>query len=207
MEQEKKRKNHLVKWLCCVLAILLVGGVAFKKYVKPKIIYHPQPHTNEELLTLFEENRPLFDEVAQIFYKNDRFWNDAKRFDNDPYDTHIRLDSPDERKKMKLFTEEEQKILRTFFETVGAYRITLDLCGPSKEEMEQNIVLERPDFIFLRISCNIIIDDTINTFDFIYKYGTETKNEADEYMESYARRYDDALIYLDYKWYGLLYKK
>ena len=73
--------------------------------------------------------------------------------------------------------------------------------------MEQNIVLERPDFISLRISCNVIIDDTINTFDFIYKYGTETKNEADEYMESYARRYDDALIYLDDKWYGLLYKK
>ena len=149
MEQENKRKNHLVKWLCCVLAILLVGGVAFKEYVKPKIIYHPQPHTNEELLTLFEENRPLFDEVAQIFYKNDRFWNDAKRFDNDPYDTHIRLDSPDERKKMKLFSEEEQKILRTFFETVGAYRITLDLCGPSKEEMEQNIVLD-----FMAMSSN-----------------------------------------------------
>lgn len=168
MERKEKLKKYIVRGICLVLAVLLAGSIVYQKGIRPKIMYHPQPHTNEELLALFAKNRPLFDEVAQIFYKNDRFWYEAKRYKNDPYDTHIQLDSPDERKKMKLFTEEEQQTLRTFFETVGPYMIILDIGGPTKEEMKQNIVLERPESLSLRIDFQKT--DEEDTYSFIYFY-------------------------------------
>lgn len=168
MERKEKLKKYIVRGICLASAVLLVGNIIYQKWVRPKIMYQPQPHTNEELLALFAENRPLFDEVAQIFYNNDRFWYEAKRYKNDPYDTHIWLDSPDERKKMKLFTEEEQQTLRTFFETVGPIMITLDLSGPTEEEMKQHIVLEQPKFLSLRI--DFMRTDEEDTYSFIYFY-------------------------------------
>lgn len=168
MKRKEKLKKYIVRGICLVLAALLVGNIIYQKWVRPKIAYQPQSHTNEELLLLFEENRSLFDEVAQIFYNKDRFWYEAKRYKNNPYDTHIWLGSPDERKKMKLFTEEEQETLRTFFETIGPYMIILDIGGSTKEESEQNIVIERPDSLSLRI--DFMRTDEEDTYSFIYFY-------------------------------------
>lgn len=199
MRQNKSKKKYIVQWICCILAILLVGGMVYQYWYKPKNTYQPQKHTNEELLTLFEENRPLFDEVAQIISRNDRFWNEAKSYKDDPYDTHPWISSPDEKNKMKLFTEEEQAVLHTFFEKIGPYRITLDISGPTKEEMKQEIVLERPGCLRLSISCQMEIDQNdIETFSFIYGYGTE--NEAEEDMKFYSHHHD--VIDLEHKWFG-----
>ena len=63
------------------------------------------------VFTCFLQDR----EPSPVFLaQNDRFWNEAKSHKDDPYDTHPWIGSPDEKKKMKLFTEEEQAVLRTF---------------------------------------------------------------------------------------------
>ena len=169
MEQGKNRKKHIVQWTCCIFALLLVGGMFYQYWYKPRNGYQPQQHTNEELLLLFEENRPLFDEVAQIIAQNDRFWNEAKSHKDDPYDTHPWIGSPDEKKKMKLFTEEEQAVLRTFFETIGPYMIILDLDDPTEAEMKQKTSLERPKSVCLRIEFTVE-----STYSFAYFYGSDS---------------------------------
>lgn len=170
MEQKKNRKKHVVQWTCCILAILLVGGMVYQYWYKPKNAYQPQKHTNEELLTLFEENRPLFDEVAQIISRNDRFWNEAKSYKDDPYDTHPWISSPDEKNKMKIFTEEEQAVLCTFFEKIGPYMIILDLNDPTEAESKRGIILEQPQSIRLRIDFTME-----NTYSFAYFYGSDSQ--------------------------------
>lgn len=200
MEQRKNSKKHIVQWACCIFALLLVGSMFYQHWYKPRYGYQPQQHTNEELLTLFAENHPLFDEVAQIIAQNDRFWKEGRVRKNDPNDTHIRIDSPDEKKKMKLFTEEEQAVLRAFFEIIGPYSIELDLDDPTKEEVEQETILERPKCIRLNIDCQMKTDtNNIKTFSFIYGYGTES--ETDEDMKLYSSGYNVPVIDLDNKWF------
>lgn len=176
MERKKIRKKHIIRWTCCILAVLLVGGMFYQYWYKPRHGYQPQPHTNEELLLLFEENRPLFDEVAQIISRNDRFWKEGKARKNDPYDTHIRISSPDEKNKMKLFTEEEQSVLCTFFEKIGPYMIILDLDDPTEAERERGRILERPKVLHLRI--DFIKNDGKEVYSFIYYYDGNLNRDA-----------------------------
>lgn len=203
MEQTKSRKKYIVKWICCILAVLLLGGVVYQYWYKPRYAYQPQKHTYEELLTLFEEHRPLFDEVARIISQNDRFWIEAVSYKTDSYDPCNRpwIRSPYDYRRMKLFSAEEQEVLHTFFETISPFNITLYLSDLTKWENGRKIVLDRPDCVGLHISCSIKRDDdTIRSLEFIYEYGTESEAEEDIYLRSQI--YDVSIIDLGNKWYG-----
>ncbi len=52
MERKKIGKKQIIRWTCCILAVLLVSGMFYQYWYKPRHGYQPQPHTNEELLLL-----------------------------------------------------------------------------------------------------------------------------------------------------------
>ncbi len=148
---------------------------------KAKTAYKPEPYTNEELLVLFKEHRPLFDEIARIINQNTQFWRDARTNKNDPYDLHPWISSPDDCDRMNLFTEEEQKKLQTFFAETKPYMITLDL---AEAEKENSSVLKRSKSLYLRI--DYTNEDYTDSYEFIYCYSGETSELQNKQQWGYT---------------------
>lgn len=99
-----------------------------------------------------------------------------------------------------VFCERTRSIAH-FFETISPFNITLYLSDLTKWENGRKIVLDRPDCVSLHISCSIDTDNnTIQSLEFIYEYGTESEAEENIYLRS--RVYDVSIIDLGNKWYG-----
>lgn len=109
-----------------ILAVLLLAGIiAFICFAscKPKDPYRWKAYEQEELLSLFQSRRAEFDEIAQIIITNENFWNKARRHEDD---MHPFISSPNDKDKIKLFTESQQETLKSFLNETRSYHITLN---------------------------------------------------------------------------------
>lgn len=62
----------------------------------------------------------MFQETADIFSTNKRFWEECRQYDDD---TKAWLMSPYDEEKMGVFSSEEQEIITRFFEQTRPYMI------------------------------------------------------------------------------------
>ena len=85
--------------------------------------YQWQGRDKEEMINLFHSNPAPFQELADIFIQNDTFWEKARR---DEEAAHAWIMSPNDMEKMQYFTDEEQKIIREFFEKTTPYEVSVN---------------------------------------------------------------------------------
>ena len=91
----------------CLIIIML-----FTYYIcSPSEEYQPKLYTKEELLTVYEANKTLFQDVVNVIIHNENFCNDR----DSEYDDSF-LSYPETNKnKLKLFNEEERTVINDFY--------------------------------------------------------------------------------------------
>lgn len=92
--------------------------------------YKPKHYEHQEIPSVFNENKDMFQQVADIIIKNKSFWNDA---DIDNQTIRISMDKDkmefiinDRPENMDRFPEEDQIILQDLFCKTLPYSITLE---------------------------------------------------------------------------------
>lgn len=85
--------------------------------------YKWEGHSKEEVLTLFRSNQKMFQQVSDIFINNETFWEKARRDDES---AHATIKSPNDTEKINYLSEEEQNIIRDFFEQTTPYMLSLN---------------------------------------------------------------------------------
>lgn len=86
----------------------------------PKDNYKWKEYDKETIITLFNSEKETFDKVAKIISNSENFWNGARRDENA---THAWIMSPNDKQRMDLFTQDEQIIIRDFFNSFYPYQI------------------------------------------------------------------------------------
>lgn len=131
--------------------------------------YTAKSYQYDEILTLYQNNKDLFDQIAKIISSNEKFWNTAEN-----YEEQMKVASilPNDTSKLSLFSSDEQEILQDFFEQT----LPLEIDFWNKEYIE----------IYYREQENHI-------FSFLYYYDITMKKPV-EYTEWYAMIKDNSSI-------------
>ena len=137
-----------------IIILFSVFFLLFCTACTPKDDYQWEGHSKEEILTLFQSNPDMFQQIADIFINNETFWEKARR---DEEAAHATLDSPNDTEKMSYFSEEEQNVIRDFFEQTTPYLLSLN---PST-------------FTF-----DYINEDHTSSFTFAYYFGDKTEKSS-----------------------------
>ena len=76
----------------------------------------------EDMISLFEEQKAMFIEIADIFATNDSFWEQCRQYEDD---STAWIMSPYDEEKMGVFSIYAQEIITRFFEQTHPYRISV----------------------------------------------------------------------------------
>lgn len=159
------------KIICILLCIAVLCGLSS---CKEKDDYQCQGQNAEKMITLFQQDPEMFQEIAVIFINNRAFWEKARRYEDD---VHAFLMSPNETEKMRTFSEDEQAAIRTFFEKTTPYMI---------------IVNAEPYFVI-----DYVNEERTAGFTLAYYYGDKTTKtdsgttEYEDWVSLYKHRYTD----------------
>lgn len=107
-----------------ILTLLLIGlsSLLIRLTSHEKDGYEWKTYKYEELISLFQDQKPIFYKVAKLVATNEKFWDQARESENSG---HADIMSPNDNKIMALFTQSEQDTLRDFFSKTRPYEISL----------------------------------------------------------------------------------
>ena len=116
----------------------------------PQINFHTaKSYQYDEILTLYQNNKDVFDQVVRIISSNEKFWNTAQSYEEQIKAANI---LPNDTSKLNLFSSDEQDIPQNFFEQT----LPLEIVFWNKEYIE--IYYKQQDnhiFTFLYYDRNI----------------------------------------------------
>ncbi len=100
-----------MKKIIFVVECLIIIMIFTHCICSPSEEYQPKLYTKEELLTVYEVNKTLFQDVVNVIIHNENFCNDR----DSEYDDSF-LSYPETNKnKLKWFNEEERTVINDFF--------------------------------------------------------------------------------------------
>ena len=150
--------------------------------------YQCQKYKREEdIITLFENKKAMFTEVAEIFASSSKFWDEVRR---DEYDHYARLRSPYDTEKMECFIQENQEIITNFFQETRPYEVAVNKFYINKD----NILTEDR---YITIDYRFNKGEKTGILIFAYCYGDD-RDQWIEKMKSYPNFVeldDDWVIY------------
>lgn len=199
--EAKSQKPKKVKRIFIILLIAVFICVFFvinKFFINPKDDYEHKKYSKEETITMFETNRSSFNDVASVLDNNAFFWKEARSRPKDPNNLHAWIYSPNDRKRMKLFSKQDQETLRNFFMITGPVQITMDLSDPTEKEIKKDVILEKQQSLYLRIY--YVGSDATDGYGFIYFYDVNTEEDISDYM-IYIRSNHEEIISMGDRWY------
>lgn len=80
-------------------------------------------YTENDIKALYDNNMELFNNLGNAIKENEQFWEKGRR-DNES--VHAWIMSPNDEKKMNLFTPYDQNIISEFFDKTKPYMVSLD---------------------------------------------------------------------------------
>lgn len=113
-----KKLKLIVLFLCSLFLFIAFTACGEnetnRQSSQPQInFYTAKSYQYDEILTLYQNHKDLFDQVAKIISSSEKFWNTAES-----YVEQINVASifPNDTSKLSLFSSNEQEILQDFFE-------------------------------------------------------------------------------------------
>ncbi|MBO4584142.1 MAG: hypothetical protein J5756_03645 [Clostridia bacterium] len=103
--------------------ILLLAAVMLLSSCARKDPYKWEGHSYQELRKLYNERFDEFQKVADIIAGNQEFWEKGR--EHPEAEGSAKIASPNDEKKMALFSEKDQAVLADFFNATKPYMISL----------------------------------------------------------------------------------
>lgn len=114
----KKSRRFLILFFLLIGSVFLLIRFPFHQ----KDSYVGKPYKYEELVLLFQNQKPMFDRVVQIISSNETFWKNAREYEDSG---HADILSPNDTETMNLFNKRDQDTLNDFFNKTKPYEISL----------------------------------------------------------------------------------
>lgn len=107
-----------------IITLLLIGLASFLISLasREKDSYEWKAYKHEDLTSLFQNQKSMFDKVVKVIATNEKFWDEAREYEGS---AHADIMSPNNNKIMNLFTQSGQDTLRDFFDKTKPYEISL----------------------------------------------------------------------------------
>ena len=109
-------KKMISLWIAFIMLTVLTQASC----IDSKIMIIPnkdiQEYTSSEMISVFEKNKDLFNEVAEVVLKNDSILKEIIENSDDDEGIYTNTDK-------RFFTDEEWSYIQKLFETTGPYQI------------------------------------------------------------------------------------
>ena len=106
-----------------ILYIVLLFIIVFFSSCARNDPYKWEGHSYQELRIFFQERFDEFQKVADIIAGSQEFWEKGRRYPEEEGSAWIM--SPNDEKKMTLFSDKDQSVIIDFFNATKPYMITL----------------------------------------------------------------------------------